>query len=76
MSNLTERQKEILRFIENFINERGYSPTVREIANRFSITSKGAQDHIFALYKKGYIEKENKIPRTIRLTAKNKAVEA
>jgi len=76
MDNLTGRQKEILDFIGNFINEHGYSPSVREIGERFSITSKGAQDHIFALWKKGYIEKEKKTPRTIRLTAQKQAVEA
>lgn len=29
MSNLTDRQKEILSFIEYFIKENGFSPTVR-----------------------------------------------
>ena len=35
----TKKQKELLSFIEAFINEHGYSPSYREIMNGLSYTS-------------------------------------
>ena len=74
MYNITERQAQILIFIENFIQENKYSPTVREIAEHFKITAKGAYDHITALEKKNCIICQRRKPRTIQLTGKKKAV--
>jgi SOS-response transcriptional repressor LexA len=36
---LTKRQKEILDFLRDFLNERGYSPSFEEIADRFGYSS-------------------------------------
>jgi len=76
MRQITERQAQIIIFIENFIAQNGYSPTFREIADHFKWTPKGAHDHILALVKKGYIEFKSKKARTIRITAKKQGVEA
>ncbi len=56
MKRLTARQKEILDFISRMVEEKGYPPTVREVADRFTISVKGSYDHIKALEKKGQIE--------------------
>lgn len=53
MKSLTLRQQEVLDFIADFIEEHAYPPTIREIADSFSISVKGAYDHVKALEKKG-----------------------
>ena len=50
---LTERQKEVLKFIVNC--ER--IPSYRDIASYFGMSSKGAFDHVQALIRKGQIAK-------------------
>lgn len=57
---LTDRQQEILDFIVADIQTKGYPPTLREVANRFDISStQGVRRHIDALEKKGYIVRES-----------------
>ena len=68
MKELTERQKEVLSFIADHINNHFYPPTIREIAKRFSISVKGAYDHITALKKKNYLKQDYKRSRAIELT--------
>jgi len=60
MKPLTERQKAVLAYIERFTGVNGYPPTVRETAAHFKISPKGAQDHIAAIAKKGYITRSRK----------------
>ncbi len=52
MKSLTTRQREVLDFIKNYKNRCSYPPTIREIAENFSISVKGAYDHLKALEKK------------------------
>jgi repressor LexA len=54
MRELTLRQREVLTFIRKCINAH-YPPTVREIADHFDMSVKGAYDHLAALKKKGSI---------------------
>jgi repressor LexA len=64
---LTSRQKRILQFISDYINDHGYPPSIREIGQEFSIGSlRGVTVHLNALEKKGYIERSNS-PRSIRI---------
>ena len=39
MKPLTDKQKDILIFIEEFINDFGYPPTIRDIQNNCDISS-------------------------------------
>jgi repressor LexA len=68
MKDLTLRQKEILSFIETYIKKKFHSPTIREIADNYSISVKGAHDHITALRKKGVLDFDANRPRTMWLT--------
>ena len=44
---LTDRQEEILNFIQQFLQENGYPPTLREIGKRFDISSTfGVKRHL------------------------------
>jgi len=67
MKELTERQREVLSFITKYINKHTYPPTIREIANHFSISVKGAYDHLGALKKKGRLRLGDKRSRTIEV---------
>jgi len=65
---LTERQQEILDFIEDFIQKRGYPPTLREIGNEFGISStNGVRVNLAALEKKQYIIRRPWLSRGIEL---------
>ncbi len=65
-TNLTDRQQEILDFIQEFASANGYPPTYREIGKHFNIASTfGVKRHIDALVKKGYLTNPSKSSRTI-----------
>jgi repressor LexA len=66
MKELTLRQREVLTFIKDYIKTHTYPPTIREIADDFAISVKGAYDHVAALKKKGVI-RGDKRSRTIEL---------
>jgi repressor LexA len=64
---LTDRQKEVLEFIQESISGRGYPPTLREIGERMGIRStNGVNDHLKALEKKGYLAREDLKSRALR----------
>ena len=59
--------KEILAFINSSIGDRGYPPTLREIGRQFGIKStNGVNDHLRALEKKGYLQREDMKSRALR----------
>jgi repressor LexA len=62
---LTERQQEILDFINQYIEHNGFPPSVREIGKRFGVYPATVQDHISALERKGYIQKKRFQSRTL-----------
>ncbi len=64
---LTDRQKAVLEFIGRSIERRGYPPTLREIGEHMGIRStNGVNDHLKALEKKGYLEREDLKSRALR----------
>lgn len=66
---LTDRQEEILNFIQLFLQENGYPPTLREIGKRFNISSTfGVKRHLEALTKKGYLNILSNASRGITIT--------
>jgi repressor LexA len=65
---LTARQKEIFVYLRDEIDRRGVPPTIREIGERFQIRStKGVEDHLAALSKKGFIRRERGKSRAIEI---------
>ena len=68
LDRLTARQREVLDFIREKIDQRGYGPTVREIGEEFKIASpNGVMCHLKALEKKGLISREPNRSRAIQL---------
>ena len=71
MKGLTDRQREIATFYGQFQFENSYPPTVRDVANHFNMSTKGAYDHIKALEKKGILSRGENISRSRTLLDKD-----
>jgi len=57
-NKLTDRQQQVLDFIQAKIHRDGYPPTIREIGDQLGIRStNGVNDHLKALSKKGYLQR-------------------
>jgi len=67
MKEPTKRQLEVLSFITEYLDDHAYPPTIRELADHFFISVKGAQDHVTALKKKGLLKQGDKKSRTMEL---------
>lgn len=76
MEDLPPRQADVLRFIQKTVEQRGYPPSYREIADALGVTStNGVADHVKALVKKGYLKKpDDGTARSLQLTALGTAV--
>ena len=66
---LTEKQKAILDFINTYVEEHQFPPSVREIGKRFGIYPATVQDHISALERKGYLQKKRFQSRALSVSA-------
>ena len=65
---LTARQRRILRFIHDWVQERGYSPSMREIGRAVGLTSTSSVEHqLSALESKGHLRREAGCPRTVEV---------
>ena len=65
---LNKREKAILKFIEKKIKEDGYPPSVREIGKAVGLSSTATvHGYLAKLRNKGYIKKEDKKGRTLKL---------
>ena len=74
-AGLSTTRENILRFIHGFIDERGYSPTVRDILKGCEISSTAVvQYHLDVLEKEGRIHRDPEIFRSIRLSQKKNSV--
>lgn len=68
MRGLSTRQRQVLDYIEACISEKGYPPSVREIARHLNLASAaGVHKHIKALVKKNYLAKEALLSRSLRV---------
>lgn len=67
LDKLTKRQAAVLDFIIDRIDEDGYPPTIREIGDHLGIKStNGVNDHLKALERKGYLEREDGKSRALK----------
>jgi repressor LexA len=70
--NVTPRQLDILRLIRKFRSNRGYSPTMQELADQLGVSKVTVFQHIGALADKGLIRKSRHRARSLTLTSKVK----
>src|SRR6187401_1819637 len=67
-TQLTARQLQILDFISEQMNERGYPPSVREIGEAVGLTSPSTvHSHLATLQRRGYLRRDPTKPRAIEV---------
>jgi repressor LexA len=67
-TQLTDRQRGILDFIESNMRERGYPPSVREIGEAVGLSSSATvHNHLATLQKLGYLHRDPTKPRAIEV---------
>src|SRR5215468_4309834 len=58
MLPLTQRQREILDYLNEFIGQHGYAPSLEEIGRRFGLSSLATvHKHLTNLQEKGFIKR-------------------
>ena len=68
MKPLTDKQIDILIFIEEFINDYGYPQTIRDIQNNCEISSTSVVKYnLDRLQEKGLMTRESEVSRGINL---------
>ena len=66
--HLTERQKDIFKFIESYLEQNDYSPSLEDIGAHFGISSmNGVYKHLKILEERGYIRRLSNKARSIQL---------
>jgi len=66
----TKKQKELLEFIEQFIAQKGYSPSYREIMSGLNYTSVATVAlHVNNLIKRGHLRKRDRSARSLEVAA-------
>jgi repressor LexA len=72
---LTRRQREILNYVREFLDERGYSPTLEEIGLHFRMASLNAvYKHLKALEERGFIRRLPGQARSIQVVEQREAL--
>ncbi len=68
MQPLTKRQREILDYLNDFIEEHGYAPSLEEIGQRFGLSSLATvHKHLTNLQDKGFIRRTWNRSRSVEL---------
>lgn len=70
MRELSDRQKSILVFVREHIDQHGYAPTVREIGDQAGLSSTSTvHRHLERLKEDGYLTDDQKSPRTLQVVS-------
>ncbi len=68
MTDLTDRQRQVLEFIDAEVRDRGYPPSVREIGEAVGLSSSSTvHAHLAALQDKGFLKRDPTKPRAMEL---------
>ncbi|MEK7376991.1 MAG: transcriptional repressor LexA, partial [Candidatus Margulisiibacteriota bacterium] len=74
MEELTARQKNVFDYVSEFIEDRGFAPSIREICERFKIKStKAIHSHLKTLEEKGWIKRSSNA-RSIEILGRQRVV--
>ena len=75
MVRTSDTRLRILNFIGKFLNDRGYAPTVRDIARGCNISTPSVvQHHLNTLDRQGYIRRDPEVFRSIQLVERKREV--
>lgn len=73
---LTQKQKEVLDFIELFSKKKGYGPSLKEVQEAMKFTSHStAQFHVNQLVDKGFLKKSSGVARGFEPLKRDEVVE-
>ncbi|MFT7463982.1 MAG: repressor LexA [Pseudohongiellaceae bacterium] len=70
---LTEKQQAVFAFIRDFIEDKGYSPTLEEMSQYFGVSKVTIYEHVKALQEKGAVKKQANRKRSIELVSQELA---
>ncbi|WP_074892049.1 LexA family protein [Pseudomonas graminis] len=65
-NELTVVKAETLRFITQYINQHGYSPTIADLADAVGVRHNAIAERLARLLRKGAITKKPGIARSVR----------
>ncbi len=75
-SNTNSTRQKILRYIRDFIDDKGYAPTVRDILKGCTISSTAVvQHHLNILERDGHIHRDPEVFRSIQLMDKTNIIQ-
>jgi len=67
-ASLTPKQLRLLTYIRDYMNARGYAPTMQELADEFGVSKVTVFEHIAALQKKRLLKRSRHKARSLRLS--------
>lgn len=74
MTKISKRQQDILDFIKQQVNQKGYPPSVREIGEAVGLASSSTvHGHLARLEKKGLIRRDPTKPRAIEILTEDES---
>jgi repressor LexA len=73
MATLTKRQKQLVDYLENYINEHGYAPTLAEVGEFFGLSSLATvHKHLRNLESKGFIKRQHNHSRALEIAQRRR----
>ena len=73
MATLTKRQKQMVDYLENYINEHGYAPTLAEVGEFFGLSSLATvHKHLRNLESKGFIKRQHNHSRALEIAQRRR----
>ncbi|MBI2909995.1 MAG: transcriptional repressor LexA [Chloroflexi bacterium] len=73
MRTLSERQQRILSFLNRFLEEKGYPPSIRDIGKACGVSSTSVVDYnLDILEREGYLRRDRDVSRGIELLGKDR----
>lgn len=77
MTTLTKRQKQLIDYLERYIAEHGYAPTLSEVGEYFGLSSLATvHKHLNNLEVKGYLKRTHNHSRALEVVVPGKPREA
>jgi repressor LexA len=77
MATLTKRQKQMVDYLENYIGEHGYAPTLAEVGEYFGLSSLATvHKHLRNLENKGFIRRTHNHSRALEIASKSNGAPA
>ena len=71
MKELSAKQSRIINFLREFLDDKGYPPTIRDIQNGCNISSTSVVEYnLRILEREGYIRRDREVSRGIELGAR------